>query len=145
MNTSVQPSDLCQLFYISRSLATPLAVEQILASSRHQNLRRGVTGALLFSGGHFAQLLEGPALALRETMASIDADPRHEAVTRLIEEPIARRRFNGWSMGFFDALGADDLIEQLLANPPIKAERAQRVMERMLAPCQHEDFSSSIR
>ena len=145
MNTPVQPSDLCQLFYISRSRATPLEVEQILVSSRRQNLQRGVTGVLLFSGGHFAQLLEGPALALRETMVSIDADPGHETVMRLIEEPIARRRFDEWNMGFFEAPGADDLIEQLLAHPPIKAERAQRVMATMLAPCQHADSRSGIR
>lgn len=137
MTTHAPPTDLCQLFYISRSLSTPLDVEAILASSRRQNLRRGVTGILLFSGGHFAQLLEGSAQALRETMAAIDADPRHEAVTRLMEGPLAQRRFANWSMAFFEAPGADDLIQQLLAGPPVSPERAQRVVERMLAPCLH--------
>lgn len=137
MTTHAPPSDLCQLFYISRSLSTPLDVEAILVSSRRQNLRRGVTGILLFSGGHFAQLLEGTAQALHETMAAIDADPRHEAVTRLIEGPITQRRFKDWSMAFFEAPGADDLIQQLLAEPRIPPERALRVVERMLAPCQH--------
>jgi len=66
MTTHAPPTDLCQLFYISRSLSTPQDVEAILVSSRRQNLRRGVTGILLFSGGHFAQLLEGSAQALRE-------------------------------------------------------------------------------
>lgn len=134
MTTPAPTSDLCQLFYISHSLSTPLDVEQILVSSRRQNLRRGVTGILLFSGGHFAQLLEGTAQALHETMAAIDADPRHEAVTRLIEGSIAQRRFGTWSMAFFEAPGADDLIQQLLAGPPVTPERAQRVVELMLAP-----------
>lgn len=135
MTTPVPPPDLCQLFYISRSRSTPLDVEQILASARRQNLQRGVTGILLFSGGHFAQLLEGSSRALHDTMSAIDADPRHEAVTRLIEEPATRRRFGDWSMAFFEAPGADDLIQQLLAGQHIPPERARRVMDKMLAPC----------
>jgi len=134
MTPAAPPSKLSQLFYVSRSLASPLDVEQILISARRQNLRRDVTGIMLFSGGHFAQLLEGPPVALHETMAAIDADTRHERVTRLIEENIALRRFKDWSMAFFEAPGADDLIQQILAGPPIPPERAQRIMEGMLAP-----------
>lgn len=137
MTTNAPTSDLCQLFYISRSLCTPTDVEDLLASARRHNLRRGVTGLLLFSGGHFAQLLEGTPEAMRETMAAIEADPRHEAVTRLVETPIAQRRFGAWSMALFEAPGADDLIQQILAGPPVAPARAHRLMERMLAPCQH--------
>ena len=128
------PAGLCQLFYVSRSLCTPEQAEQILTSARRHNLRREVTGMMLFSGGHFAQLLEGSPAALRETMAAIDADTRHTAIMRLIERPIAHRRFHDWSMAFFEAPGADDLIQQILAGPLVAPERAQRVMERMLAP-----------
>lgn len=138
MNTSSPPSDLCQLFYVSRSLCTPAEVDQILVSARRHNLRRGVTGLMLFSGGHFAQLLEGPPEALHETMAAIDADTRHTAMTRLVEGGVAQRRFKDWSMALFEAPGADDLIQQILAGPPITPERAQRVMEGMLAPYQQE-------
>lgn len=138
MTPSTPPSDLCQLFYLSRSLCSPGEVNHILVSARRHNLRRGVTGLMLFSGGHFAQLLEGPPEALRETMAAIDADTRHTAVTRLVEGRTAQRRFKDWSMALFEAPGADDLIQQILAGPPIAPERAQRVMERMLAPYQPE-------
>ncbi len=127
--------DLYQLFYLSRSVAAPDDLDRLLASARRHNQRRGVTGVMLFSGGHFAQLLEGPAQALRETMVFIDADTRHTAVTRLVEGPIARRRFDNWSMAFFEAPGADDLIHHLLAGAPVSPERAQRIMERMLAHC----------
>ena len=123
---------LGQVFYISRSLATPMEVEQILEGARHQNRRRGVTGSLLFTGGHFAQLLEGPAPALAETMTIIGADRRHEAVRRLIEVKIVERRFEGWSMAFAAAPGADDLIEQLLATPEVPTARAERLLELML-------------
>lgn len=123
------PPSLRQVFYISRSLATPAEVEQILIRSRHHNLERQVTGALLFTGGHFAQLIEGSAQALAETMAAIDADPRHEAVRRLVEGNIAQRRFAAWTMAFIEAPGSDDLVQQLLATSDIPAERAQRLLD----------------
>lgn len=119
------------LFYISRSLATPEQTEQILAHARDSNRRRGVTGALLFTGGHFAQVLEGSAEALAATIAAIEADSRHEAVTRLIEGDITQRRFADWTMALIEAAGADDLIQQLLAAPEIPAERAARILKLM--------------
>ena len=124
---------LHQLFYLSRSCAAPHEVEQILAVARQQNQLRQVTGALLFTGGHFAQLLEGPAPALADTMAAIDADPRHDNVTRLIEGHIAQRRFADWSMAFVEAPGADDLIEQLLAERTLAPERSERLLQMMFA------------
>ena len=119
------------LFYISRSLATPEQVEQILTLSRDRNQQRGLTGVLLFTGGHFAQFLEGSAPVLAATMATIEADPRHEAVTRLIESDITQRRFADWTMGFLESTGADDLIQQLLAMPEVPAERAGRILKLM--------------
>lgn len=128
------PTSLHQVFYISRSRSAPQEVEQILAVSRQQNQLRQVTGALLFTGGHFAQLLEGSVQALADTMAAIDADPRHDTVTRLIEGAIAQRRFESWSMAFIEAPGADDLIHQLLAERAVAPERCERVLQLMFAP-----------
>jgi hypothetical protein len=129
---TLEPTPLRQVFYISRSLATPMEVEWILQGARRQNRERGVTGSLLFTGGHFAQLLEGTASALAGAMTVIMADRRHEAIRRLIEVDIVERRFDGWSMAFAAAPGADDLIEQLLATPEVPAARAERVLALML-------------
>jgi Sensors of blue-light using FAD len=132
MHTS-EPLSLSQVFYVSRSLATPTDVDRILRCAREQNSRRGVTGSLLFTGGHFAQVLEGTPQAVAETMAIITADRRHEAVKHLVEGELAQRRYDGWSMAFAEAPGADDLIEQLLASPEVRPERAQRVLQLMFA------------
>lgn len=128
------PPSLHQVFYISRSRSMPAQVEEILSVSRQQNQLRQVTGALLFTGGHFAQLLEGSAQALADTMAAIDADPRHDTVTRLIEGAIPRRRFEAWSMAFIEAPGADDLLHQLLAERAVAPERCERVLQLLFAP-----------
>lgn len=131
---SALPAPLHQVFYISRSRSAPQEVEQILAVSRHHNRLRQVTGALLFTGGHFVQLLEGSAPALADTMAAIDADRRHDSVVRLIEGCIPERRFEAWSMAFTEAPGADDLIEQLLAGCTPAPERCERLVQLLFAP-----------
>lgn len=125
------PLSLSQVFYVSRSLATPTDVTRILRCAREQNSRCGVTGSLLFTGGHFAQVLEGTPEAVAHTMDIIGADPRHEALMRLVEGDLTQRRFGAWSMAFAEAPGADDLIEQLLASPEVPPERAQRLLKLM--------------
>ena len=124
-------SRLAQCFYVSRSLATPADVARILHAAREQNARRGVTGSLLFTGGHFAQLIEGPPAAIAETMQVIEADRRHEAVRRLVDDQVDRRRYEAWSMAYAEAPGADDLVEHLLAPHPVTPERARRLMQLM--------------
>lgn len=123
---------LRQIFYISRSRADAMAVEHLLARARQQNQRRGITGALMFTGGHFAQLIEGPAQPLADTMALIKADARHDTVTRLIDDAITQRRFGDWSMALLQAPGADELIAQLLRTPQIPRPRAERLLDLML-------------
>ena len=72
----------------------------LLAVSRMNNERRGLTGLLLFRDGQFMQVLEGPEAAVRRALATIAADPRHTGVWTLDEETIEHRRFGAWSMGY---------------------------------------------
>lgn len=72
----------------------------LLAVSRSNNEPRGVTGLLIHRDGQFMQVLEGPAPAVRRVLATIGADPRHSGVWVLDEEPIERRRFGSWAMGY---------------------------------------------
>ena len=100
------PQSLCRLVYYSRNaLPGPEAdqaaeVRQILASSRRNNPRAGVTGALMFNGGCFAQVLEGPREAVERTFERIQRDARHADVVALQLAPVGRRGFPAWSMAF---------------------------------------------
>ncbi|MBK1690279.1 BLUF domain-containing protein [Rubrivivax gelatinosus] len=76
------------------------ALRELLDASRVLNERAGITGMLLYADGSFFQVIEGPAEAVSELFARIVADRRHDHVTRIIEEPIPRRSFGNWSMGF---------------------------------------------
>ncbi|MFD2238687.1 BLUF domain-containing protein [Aureimonas populi] len=97
---------LYQLVYYSRNHIageeSDLAreVEAILDTSRRNNERAGVTGALLFNAGCFAQILEGPLEAVESTFERIQQDERHGDVSVLAIEPIEERSFATWAMGF---------------------------------------------
>lgn len=97
-------SALYRLVYASKNLLigteAKAAVEQILAASRRNNERVGVTGALMFNGGAFAQVLEGPRRGVEDTFERIQRDPRHGDVTVLQCGPAESRGFANWSMAF---------------------------------------------
>jgi hypothetical protein len=99
-------SSLYRLVYYSRNHVsdTPetftAEVADILGKSRVNNARDGITGALLFNAGCFAQVLEGPLDAIETTFERIQQDERHGDVSLLSLEPQDERSFPNWAMGF---------------------------------------------
>ncbi|MCY0094128.1 BLUF domain-containing protein [Hoeflea ulvae] len=85
-------------------------IDAILAVSRDNNARAGITGMLLWADGVFIQILEGETGAVRRLAARIEQDPRHRNFMVMIEQKVAARAFSDWSMGFrqLDASGAVD-------------------------------------
>ncbi|MFI8633835.1 BLUF domain-containing protein [Microbacterium sp. NPDC077663] len=76
------------------------ALRELLTQSRSSNAERDVTGMLLYRGGRFIQILEGPEQAVRDTMGKIERDPRHDRLRVLIDEFIEERNFAEWTMGY---------------------------------------------
>ncbi len=72
----------------------------LLAQSRASNAARDLTGMLLYRGGRFVQVLEGPEPVVRDLLATIRQDSRHSDMRVLIEQPIAHREFREWTMGY---------------------------------------------
>lgn len=99
-------SDLYRLVYASKNLLqgpeaeVMAAVRQILDASQRNNQTVGVTGALMFNAGAFAQVLEGPRQGVEATFERIQRDLRHSDVTVLQCGPAASRGFTNWSMAF---------------------------------------------
>lgn len=91
---------LSRLIYASRATdaLSPADVEQILAASRRNNGRAGVTGILIFSSREFLQCLEGSREAVNQTYARILGDPRHADVQVLDYREVDRRLFPDWGM-----------------------------------------------
>ena len=75
-------------------------VEAIVSTARARNPGLGLTGALLFTGEYFAQVLEGMVASVGQLMARVAQDPRHNMVMVVAREPIVARRFANWSMAY---------------------------------------------
>ncbi|MBK6660021.1 MAG: BLUF domain-containing protein [Proteobacteria bacterium] len=93
----------------------PQELTDMLNDARARNLARGVSGILLYIDGNFFQVLEGEASVVDALYARIARDERHTRVTTIMREPIARRAFADWSMGFAE-LGPSELGETLGLN-----------------------------
>lgn len=93
---------MISLTYLSRASArlSTEELEQILAVSRVNNARDGLTGMLLYADEHFVQTLEGEEATVDAAFARIGADPRHRNVQVALRDQVATRSFEGWSMGF---------------------------------------------
>jgi hypothetical protein len=96
-----------RLLYIStaRKPLSQAEIDDLLHISRRNNAAVAVTGLLVVGGRRFMQALEGPTGAVERVYQRICADPRHFAVVMLAREPIERRMFDGWDMGY--RAGAD--------------------------------------
>ncbi len=72
----------------------------LLQKARTNNLKRNVTGLLLYMDNCFFQVLEGEQSVVEDLFALISKDSRHHHVMKLIEEPIEERSFGDWNMGY---------------------------------------------
>lgn len=123
-----------------------MEIARILASSRRNNLARGITGALLFNSGYFAQVLEGPLTHVEQTFETIQRDMRHDDVTVLECGIVATRDFPEWSMAFAGS-APDDLkafaglsLSQALAHRSTAADEVSKLLRRLVV--QEEDYAS---
>jgi hypothetical protein len=95
-------------------------ITAILATARRANAQRDITGALLYSAGCFAQVLEGPLNEVETLFERIQLDPRHRDVKVLQFHPLEKRNFADWSMAFAGLeaeLPIQDSINEALADP----------------------------
>ncbi len=93
-------------------------IESILKIARAKNTELGITGALLYSGGYFSQVIEGPLASLEDLFEVIQNDPRHSEIKVLHFNPVEGRYFSDWSMAL---AGVEDQmllgIDKLLKSP----------------------------
>lgn len=114
-------AEVYSLVYVSRSLLDEQAAEEELAAiigvSTTKNAAAEVTGALLYTGTRFAQLLEGRKADVQSIMASIMRDSRHADITIIYEGSISQRRFASWSMAYSGgATFASRAVERALSD-----------------------------
>lgn len=115
MVAGMSDASLLQIVYIS-SVVGAVDTASILAVSRRNNRRDGLTGLLYADGRRFLQVLEGEPAALERTLERITADPRHRAVVILSCRDIAAREFGEWAMAERVAgVAGDAMVAQVQA------------------------------
>jgi Sensors of blue-light using FAD len=90
---------LMQLIYAS----TPFGFDdptlnQILSVAKRNNLRDGITGALICRADFYLQMLEGPRGAVTSAFHRILRDDRHLDVVLICSGDVSIRMFADWSM-----------------------------------------------
>jgi hypothetical protein len=130
-------TNLLRLLYVSQ--AEPTVNEDdlfaILVVSREHNRSADISGALCYRRTYFAQVLEGPELAVLETYVRIAGDDRHRDPTLITIAPVAERIYTGWFMAAvrdedMASLGAADLLA--FREQAQRDDEARRMMGRWL-------------
>ena len=106
-NTAVET--LFSAVYVSSAPQELTAREltELLSEIRERNKHRGITGMLLYRGGNFLQVIEGPESAVNGLLKSLTKDPRHKDLIVLKRSVIEERQFSEWQMAFRDITRAD--------------------------------------
>lgn len=119
---------LSSILYVSQSIMPQsdavAGVNNIVTTALARNPELGLTGALLFTGDYFAQVLEGSDASIDLLMASILRDPRHDQILIVDRGPIAERRFADWSLAYFGpSQFVSRHVTRLLDSPSLPERR----------------------
>lgn len=128
-------SRLLKIFYVSRcsEATSAIDVRSIVGGSRLRNRRVGITGALAYTGHHFAQLLEGPTAAVEPLLHLISTDPRHDKVRVLLcQEDPGARQFENWSMHLLDSPELGESVQRLIDEAPPDESLAAQTLARIV-------------
>jgi len=132
---------------------TPAELAEVLRIARENNERLHVTGMLLHAEDTFFQVLEGEAETVDSVFAKIERDARHAGVTKIIHEPIPRRFFDAWSMGFSrisredfaGSTGSNDFFGAGRCFAELDAGRAKKLLEAFRGGRWRKTLSGSRR
>ncbi|WP_296763641.1 BLUF domain-containing protein [Sediminimonas sp.] len=92
-------TNIVALTYCSRPVGFSFEqTGEILAVSRRNNARDGLSGALIYDNTTFLQWLEGEVADIRAVFDRITADPRHTDIKLLLVRKLDDRWFPDWSM-----------------------------------------------
>ncbi|MEM8867158.1 MAG: BLUF domain-containing protein [Verrucomicrobiota bacterium] len=93
---------LYQIIYISAAVHSFAEhdLEELLRKTQIKNKERGITGIILYVEGNIIQIIEGEKTVVKALFTKIESDPRHRHVILMAKQPISKRDFPMFSMGF---------------------------------------------
>ena len=131
--TPIAPQEamLRQCFYVSRARIGAAAVQPMWASCVRRNAAQELTGMLLFTGNHFAQLIEGEPQVVDATLARIKADPRHAQLRVLLDKPLAQRSCAPGRLALLEAQELDAMAADILQAEQVPLRAAGNLLAAM--------------
>lgn len=136
---------LQRVLYVSR--AAPGVdlpqVYEIIRTSHPMNSARGLSGALLFLDGWFAQVIEGSAGAVDAAFTRIRADRRHSCPGLRLRSTALGRLFPGQAMALrYRACLGDDFLAEFGYRPgfPVADFPADTLIEIMIRACRRNEM-----
>lgn len=145
-------SQLHHLIYTSAAANDLVEGElaRILQKAQEHNARMDITGLLLYEAATFFQVLEGERGALMTLFERISNDPRHARVTLIIDEPISKRAFAAWAMGFSGSgasnsqAGISDFFQSGETFRNMPPGRARKILEAFSNGRWHTAISTHV-
>lgn len=109
-------------------------IDNIVDVSQSRNAALDVTGALVATPHHFAQIIEGPTDAIDALMTSIIRDRRHFDIVMAPSEQRDYREFVGWSLIYQgDSTYVSELIANLIGGVDFDIERNALTLRSLFA------------
>ncbi len=116
-------------YSISNSIVTENHLSEILEPARKANIKKNITGCLLYHDKIFLQLLEGEESKVNALLKNIEKDNRHKDVTIIYEEEIKDRFFPNWSMAFHELSEKDKKVNQFIKSIKFYSENNDKQSE----------------
>ncbi len=110
-------------------------IQEILDSSKSNNLKNDITGLLIYKDHHFIQILEGVEALVMETVARIIQDRRNHHVRVIVESKSNQRIFESWAMAFHDGdidRSTSDLVVKLFETALDQNKKEKESLLQML-------------
>ena len=125
---------MIRLLYISQAASgiTDEQVQDILRTAQRNNSAKRITGVLMYGGGLFMQVLEGPEQAVLRQYVKILDDPRHSDSRLIHITPTDEQIFKQWAMG-------------VLKSDPLDFQRIGELRARRLETVQSQTFTNLMR
>lgn len=114
----MKTTNIIQKVYYSISISevTQEFINNILEHSRESNLKKNITGCLLYHNNVFLQLLEGEKDVVEKLYNVIKEDTRHKEVTEIYNQTIENRIFPSWSMAYHELDDNDTEVKKFIKS-----------------------------
>ena len=81
----------------------------ILVAARKRNMERAITGLIVELDQSFYQILEGNQSDVEDIFQLIKTDSRHYNLRVLYQQPVLKREFGEWAMGYANNIDPQQL------------------------------------